>query len=577
MMAAPASTRQTSSGQSDLKSTLVKGLAAGIGLASESISEYKQRKKHRKAEQVSGLQHNKTEQESRHIGEATLPRSEKQMEAGYTDKKIALDETDDHDEKLWALDDAQDEFNAPPAYAEKDPAMAATNNNNNNSNSSSSRSGSRSPKPSETKSLDKILQRYPAAAYPATPGAKLAQPVILPQKRPKERTRGFVKAYAPSLGPCGIPQDMFLDFLSAFDASTQSSPWLDAMNIAGNGLSFIPHFPMLAGIAITISVEIAKDVQNRTRTNSFLAKANDEIFKPRGLYCLIMAYNPDDENNTHTSPVSSRSDLSSTIMSSSMQGGSTTQRLRSRLRESSGKTQGEGEMPAPAPLIFPALEGPGGAEYVHSRNKREKMKKASDYVHDYYDKRAQVKFATKHAGSVLAMGPTPKFTSRFSDPNHPASNGSFRSLITGGLINPPPMTRDERQQQQSREMYGHQGFTFNRDTFGRPQRPSNAPAPPAPYGGSNNNDYYRQQSNRPAPYGGSSQHEYYQDSYYRHDNYGYGHDSYNYGRDNYSYGHDSYNHYNNYTSDRSGSATPSNSSGATKQTSMMKKVFKKVS
>ena len=43
----------------------------------------------------------------------------------------------------------------------------------------------------------------------------LPAPVILPQRRPKNKQRGFVRGYAPLLGECsGIDQQTFLDFPS---------------------------------------------------------------------------------------------------------------------------------------------------------------------------------------------------------------------------------------------------------------------------------------------------------------------------------------------------------------------------
>ena len=42
---------------------------------------------------------------------------------------------------------------------------------------------------------------------------------------------------------------------------------------------------------------------------------------------------------------------------------------------------------------------------------------------------------------MLAVGPKREFTWRYADPNHPASSGSFISLVTGGPINPPPRSR----------------------------------------------------------------------------------------------------------------------------------------
>ena len=51
-------------------------------------------------------------------------------------------------------------------------------------------------------------------------------PVIIPQRRPGSRSRGFVRAYAPDLENCGITQPMFLDFLDQFDTCCQANPWI---------------------------------------------------------------------------------------------------------------------------------------------------------------------------------------------------------------------------------------------------------------------------------------------------------------------------------------------------------------
>ena len=47
-------------------------------------------------------------------------------------------------------------------------------------------------------------------------------PVILPQRRPQSKSRGFVRAYAPILGECkGIDEATFLQFLDEFYKSSQ--------------------------------------------------------------------------------------------------------------------------------------------------------------------------------------------------------------------------------------------------------------------------------------------------------------------------------------------------------------------
>lgn len=47
----------------------------------------------------------------------------------------------------------------------------------------------------------------------------LPVPVIIPERRPGSKHRGFVRAYAPVLNDCGIDQGTFMDFLVGFEAS----------------------------------------------------------------------------------------------------------------------------------------------------------------------------------------------------------------------------------------------------------------------------------------------------------------------------------------------------------------------
>ncbi|KAM5349135.1 hypothetical protein ACJ41O_008958 [Fusarium nematophilum] len=369
-----------------LKRFLVQGIASGIGLASESITSYKRRRAAPTTPntEIPGIQN----EGSPAID--TITRGQELPNAPAVNEEDAQ----------WDLDEAQDEL--LPRYEECNELP--------------------------TQYVDTI-DLSQSLNCPPQNTAKLSKPVILPQRRPKTRKRGFIRAYAPALNDAGITQDVFLDFLDRFHTSTQASPWLDAINLASIGLSFIPHFPMVVGIAIQVSVMAAKDTQNRTRTNTFLSKANDEFFRPRNLYCLIMTYSPDtDEPHEETN-------VCSTIATSLNP--STSQKLYGKLRESSGKTYGEVELPEAAPLVFPVLD----ESDIQKEGSKAKMEDAQDYVREYFDKRAQAKFAAKNSGSVLIQGPAPEFTSRYADPNHPASSGSFRSLVTGGYINPPSMSR----------------------------------------------------------------------------------------------------------------------------------------
>lgn len=52
---------------------------------------------------------------------------------------------------------------------------------------------------------------------------RLPYPVILPQRRPRRRKRGFMRAYAPVLQDCNVDQKTFLGFLDALEQASKVS------------------------------------------------------------------------------------------------------------------------------------------------------------------------------------------------------------------------------------------------------------------------------------------------------------------------------------------------------------------
>lgn len=62
--------------------------------------------------------------------------------------------------------------------------------------------------------------------------AKLPAPVIIPQRRPNTRRRGFLAAYAPALEYCGVDQKTFLEFLDGFRSESEKGAAFNAFNIA---------------------------------------------------------------------------------------------------------------------------------------------------------------------------------------------------------------------------------------------------------------------------------------------------------------------------------------------------------
>ena len=57
--------------------------------------------------------------------------------------------------------------------------------------------------------------KYASLIFNAAP-SKLSCPVVIPQRRPGSKTRGFMRAYAPVLADYDIDEKAFLNFLKAF-------------------------------------------------------------------------------------------------------------------------------------------------------------------------------------------------------------------------------------------------------------------------------------------------------------------------------------------------------------------------
>jgi hypothetical protein len=158
-------------------SRIIKGIGSGIGLAAEAIAHNKEKK---------ALE--------RERSRSPYPPEKHAVD----DKDHDDDDSDDFhdDEEEWALDAAAGELDPPPAYDELkdipvDDVVASFR--------------EKHPAPTQVQSF-----------------RPLPCPVILPQRRPKDKTRGFILAYAPVLGECSdIDQKTFLDFLDDFHKSSQ--------------------------------------------------------------------------------------------------------------------------------------------------------------------------------------------------------------------------------------------------------------------------------------------------------------------------------------------------------------------
>lgn len=231
----------------------------------------------------------------------------------------------------------------------------------------------------------------------------LPLPVIIPQRRPEKKSRGFAIAYAPSLENCGIDQQMFLDFILKFNKACETSPVLDVVNLAAFGVGFAPGIaPMIVSTVVPIAVQAAKHYQTKVQSSNYIKKANDEIFEPRGLFAMMTVIKPGQKSQI----------ISMNIQSSSAD-------------TSSGD---QFEFPPSAPLVFFNER----ELLVASEKPRNSYQRGSAFVSDYVDRRVQARYANEHLGDHLR--PDPKFRSGWADPNHPAYSGGLITLVSGGLI-----------------------------------------------------------------------------------------------------------------------------------------------
>jgi len=127
-----------------------------------------------------------------------------------------------------------------------------------------------SPQPSNQQFQGEYL---PSEQDYATPTAQpqfrpgLADPVIIPQRRPGDRSRGWTSAYAPSLQDCGIDQETFLHFLESFNEASKSSAALDVVNVAALGVGFAPGIaPLVISMVVPVAVRVAKTKQTESRS-----------------------------------------------------------------------------------------------------------------------------------------------------------------------------------------------------------------------------------------------------------------------------------------------------------------------
>lgn len=247
---------------------VVGGVAAGIGLVSEGI---KAKRKQSAAKKL--VAQNASVEESGNVGESSSDRSRSIDSGKRTDEKRrsksvegeipshpppSYEEALEYDEEQWDLDDAQHDLKLPI------PGEQISTRSPDEPESSAS-AAKEKPIQNVHKLTDAFMAKHPVPEYIGEAG-KMGLPIVLPQRRPKDRHRGFIRAYAPILEVKGIDQETFLEFIETFDKASQASPWIQAINLANFAtIPLAPPFSFLVSIGIKMAVDSATEMHSRRR------------------------------------------------------------------------------------------------------------------------------------------------------------------------------------------------------------------------------------------------------------------------------------------------------------------------
>lgn len=209
---------------------LVKLLGSGIGLTSEAIHAARSGSRSRSEEPSSSASASnnappeyvevaddtaeeliRSGQAERVVHTVDEKRSSKAAEAEYeTDSDSSESEELQalgQDEAAWELDEMAERVRLP-TYDESETAAAAA-------------AAAESEDVKVKKQEEMVRELLRKAGSPPEPPHRIPCPVIIPQRRPRNKDRGFVRAYAPVLADCGINQDVFLQFLEDWDKASK--------------------------------------------------------------------------------------------------------------------------------------------------------------------------------------------------------------------------------------------------------------------------------------------------------------------------------------------------------------------
>jgi hypothetical protein len=230
-----------------------------------------------------------------------------------------------------------------------------------------------------------------------------------------------------------------------FHKSSQASPIFGVIQISAAIAGFAPSvIAMAVTTAVQVAAQVGAEIHARQRTNTFLDKMNEELFKPKGLFAFIMKYKPESEMN-QSGGLAARFGMTSQVVDMSTNqiiakynrtnpgedasARGISDKLKG-IRLASGTTQGAIQLPEAAPLIFPEIDyamAQNGAEETF----KDKAKDFKKFLGNYMDRRAQIQYARDDPNSNLAVPEEHRsFKSKWADPR--TYDGGIGGIVSGG-------------------------------------------------------------------------------------------------------------------------------------------------
>ncbi|KAJ5999880.1 hypothetical protein N7481_000289 [Penicillium waksmanii] len=370
----------------------------------------------------------------------------------------------DQDEAVWTLDE-KTRYARPPAYEESGNPPSHVSNVPADNKVGEAREKERQ----EIENMVRDL--LDMAGPPNSSTSQIPGPVVIPQRRPGSKFRGFVRAYAPELADCGISQDMFLEFLEDIYQSSKVSRSLEVIGIATDIVTWVPgKTDVMTETLMKIVAGSIPGSRYPGREPTFLDSANEFIFMPRGLCAMVVEFkdsvfgpqegllNPLSQKMGRTIFASKKLDLTESAMSpkssTDLYEGTANQKdasassfqpenMKRNSKASRNNVSLQIELPESRPLVFPDLDcaAVGVAERTErterarpgGKEKHKMLKAAGGWIGDQYERRKLE--SEKANASRMSYGHTLKcLNPHQNDTIHSAHNGKLISAITGGRL-----------------------------------------------------------------------------------------------------------------------------------------------